>query len=85
MEKEKVKAAVMAAEKRIIENKVSLREKQRKFDELMAHNDQKGLRALEIEIRHLNRLNGINHKLIREQKAFERQKSKVSIRGQENS
>lgn len=55
---------------------MTLREKQKKFNDLMAHNEQKGLRALEIEIRHLNRLNGINQKLIRDQKNFERQRLK---------
>lgn len=50
LEKEKVIYAVKAAEKRLIENKVSLREKQKKFNELMSDNEQKGLRALEIEI-----------------------------------
>jgi hypothetical protein len=60
---------------------VSLKEKQKKFSELMSHNDKKELIALENEIRHLNRLNGINAKMLREASWLARQRTKVHIKG----
>ena len=47
----------------------------------MAHNDSKNLKNLEYEIKHLNRLNGINHKITRQLKEFAKNKTKVSIKG----
>ena len=54
-----------------------MKEKQKKFSELMAHNNKKELVALENEIRHLKRLNGINSKMLREASKKARQKTKV--------
>ena len=59
-EKMKVDEGVKACEQRIEENKVTIRQKKKKFTQLMSYDDNVGLRALEDDIKQLNRLNGIN-------------------------
>ena len=59
-EKMKVDEGVKACEQRIEENKVTMRQKRKKFSQLMSYDDNIGLRALEDDIKQLNRLNGIN-------------------------
>ena len=59
-EKMKVDEGVKACEQRIEENKVTVRQKRKKFTQLMSYDDNIGLRALEDDIKQLNRLNGIN-------------------------
>ena len=59
-EKMKVDEGVKACEQRIEENKVTIRQKKKKFTQLMSYDDNIGLRALEDDIKQLNRLNGIN-------------------------
>ena len=76
-----VEEAVRAAQQRLIENKTTMKDNQKKFDKLMAHNDSKNLKTLEYEIKHLNRLNGINSKITRQLKEFARNKTKVAIKG----
>ena len=56
----KVDEGVKACEQRIEENKVTTRQKKKKFTQLMSYDDNVGLRALEDDIKQLNRLNGIN-------------------------
>ena len=51
----------------------------------MAHTDSHGLKHLEAEIRHLNRLNGINQKMVRETKMLARQKSRVKIKSHDGT
>ena len=46
----------------------------------MAHSDHRDLNMLEAEIKHLNRLNGINNRILKETRQIARQKTKVSIR-----
>jgi len=45
----------------------------------MKHDDMKDLENIEKEIKHLNRLNGINHKILRQNKELARQRTRVSI------
>ena len=58
--KMKVDEGVKACERRIVETKVNDRQKQRKFSQLMSYDDNISLKALEKDIKHLSRLNGIN-------------------------
>ena len=76
---QKVDEGVKACERRIVENKATGRQNRKKFSQLMSFDDSAGLKVLEKEIKHLNRLNGINQKMIRETAQLRRQKSKVII------
>ena len=70
--KMKVDEGIKACERRLVENKVSTSQKQKKFSELMSHDDNVGLKHLENEIKHFKRLNGINQKMIRDTEQLRR-------------
>ena len=80
IESMKAREAVEAAKKRLNENKVSMKDNQKKFSQLMKHSEDKNLKALEHEIKHLNRLNGLNNKLVKEAQSFAKAKQKVTIK-----
>ena len=51
----------------------------------MRHSDTKSFTELETEVKNLNRLNGINQKMVREARQLMRQKTLVKIRGADGS
>ena len=64
--KMKAEEGVKACERRLVENKASTKEIQKKFSELMSHDDNIGFKELENKIARVNRMNGVNNKLVKE-------------------
>ena len=81
----KADEGVKACERRLVENKVTIKETQKKFSELMTHNDNLRFKGLENEIKKLNRLNSINDKMVKETRQLRKQRSKVFIRKADGS